>query len=72
MDTHILIDLASIYKISMVMIYVYNKIKLSRLSQLSPRDMSMDFLFFRTMSGPCLDHVWSMFGLRLLPEQLEL
>ena len=27
---------------------------------------------FGTISRPCLDHVWIMFGLALIPDQLEL
>ena len=46
-------------------------LKLSRLSQHGLRTLPMDFLIFGTMSGPCLDHVGTMFGLALLPDQLE-
>ena len=31
----------------------------------------MECLLFGTMLGPCVDHVWTMFGLALHKDQLE-
>ena len=39
-------------------------LKSSRRSQHGIRHKSMEFLFFGTMSGPCLDHVWPGFTSR--------
>ena len=36
------------------------------------RHMCIECLLFRAMPGPCLDYVGTMFGLALLPDQLEL
>ena len=47
-------------------------LKFSRLSQHCIGHMSMECLIFGAMSGPCLDHAKTMFGLALLLEQLEL
>ena len=46
-------------------------LKFSRLSKHGLRPMSTKCLLIRTISGPCLDHVGAMFGLALLPDQLE-
>ena len=44
----------------------------SKESQHGLRPMSMDYPPFGTMSGPCMDCVWTMFCLSLLLDQLEL
>ena len=46
-------------------------IKLSRLCQPDLRPMNMEFVVFGTMSRPYVDHVRTMFGLALLPDQLD-
>ena len=47
-------------------------LKFSRLTHFGLRHINMEYLLFGTMSGPCWGHVWTMFGLALIPEQLEL
>ena len=47
-------------------------LRFSRLTHFNLRHINMEYLLFETMSGPCWGHVWSMFGLALIPEQLEL
>ena len=46
-------------------------IKLSSLCHHDLRPMTMKFVLFGTMPIPCFDHVRIMFGLALLPDQLE-
>ena len=46
-------------------------LKYAKYSQHNLRQMSMEFLLFKTMSGPCLDLDWVMFGLFSHPDQLD-
>ena len=46
-------------------------LKYAKHSQDDLRHMSMEFLLFKTMSWPCLDLDWVMFGLFSHPDQLD-
>ena len=46
--------------------------KFLRLGKHYLRYMSMVFLLFGTIFWPCLDHVWTIFGLALVPDQIDL
>ena len=46
-------------------------LKFSRLSQHGLRPMAAECPLIRTISGPCFDHVGTIFGLALLTDQLE-
>ena len=47
-------------------------LKFSRLTHYGLRHMNMEYILLWTMSKPCWDHVWTMFGLTLLADGLEL
>ena len=46
-------------------------LNVSKLCQHDLRPLSMEFLLFGTMSKPCFDPVKIMFGIALLPDQVE-
>ena len=47
-------------------------LKITRLSQFGPKYMLLECLIFGSMPTPCLNHVWTMFCVALLPDFLEL